>query len=191
MSSRNCFNIFRMIVAALAVLDLILNIYFLISSYIAKRDGSYNRYEYEWNAFYVIRIAIAVIILFGVIRSKAVLLVISCVLNGLVFAVVLYAVAVGKFQYTNCERELCRNSGGPCDICYLRNYADYHLTTKWACKFLHKAFFGRAKIFTHFVLFFIRFSFHLSRSDRGHHFYYYVTKKANEGSLSNENNRLK
>lgn len=175
MSSRNCFNIFRAIVAVLAVLDLILNIYFLVSAYIAKRDGTYNRYEYEWNAFFFSRIVIAAIILFGVVRSKIAWLVIACVLNGLVFGVVLYAVAAGKFHYTNCERELCRISGGRCDICYLRNYADYHLTTKWACEFRFLSFFGRAKIFTHFVLFLVRFSFHLGRSDRGHHLHYHVT----------------
>lgn len=141
MSSSKCFNIFRIAVCAVAILDLILNIFFLISSYIAKRDGTYNAYEYEWYAFYVIRLAIASMILYGVIRMRNALLVISCVLNGLVFAVVVYAVAVGKFKYRNCERELCISIDSNCETCYARNYADYHLTTKWACEFLLWLFF--------------------------------------------------
>lgn len=132
MSSRNCFNVLKVAVIVVSILDLIFNIYNLVSAGIAKRDGVYNRYEWEWNVFFVCRIAIAAVVLLGVTKAKPKLLVISCIFNGAILAVLLYAVAVGRYQYYRCERDLC-GDGGICDVCYLKkNYADYGLTRMWS-----------------------------------------------------------
>jgi amino acid transporter len=133
MSSKNCFNVFRALVLFAALADVLLNIFCLFSSYMSKRDGTYNRYFWQWNAFFVARLVTSAIVLYGVIKSSLRLLIVASVLNGLIFGVLLYAVSVAKFSYNHCERNLCRLTEN-CDVCYLRNYNDYHLTSKWASK---------------------------------------------------------
>jgi len=130
-SSRIYLNVLKVLVVVVSIFDLIINIYNVISTYIGKRDGVYYQYEWQWNSFYAIRIIVAVVVLYGVFKSNLRLLILCCVINGLAFAVIIYAVAWAKLKYNTCERELCAH-GGICDICYSRNYGDYHLTTKWA-----------------------------------------------------------
>lgn len=134
MPSKSCVNVFRALVLIAALADILLNIFFLFSTYMAKRDGTYNRYLWEWNAFYVARIATSALVLYSVIKSNLRLMIISSVLNGLILCVLIYAVSVAKFAYQNCERGLCRFTDN-CDVCYARNYNDYHLTSKWTSKF--------------------------------------------------------
>jgi hypothetical protein len=133
-SSKNCFNVFRGLVLLAALIDVLLNIFCLFSAYMEKRDGTYNRYLWEWNLFFVARIATSALVLFSVIKSNLRLMIIASVLNALIFGVLLYAVSVAKFAYNNCERNLCRFSDN-CETCYSRNYNDYHLTSKWSSKF--------------------------------------------------------
>jgi hypothetical protein len=139
MSSKNCFNVFRALVLFAALVDILLNIYNLFSAYMAKREGTYNRYLWEWNAFYVARIVTSALVLYGVIKSSLRLLIIASVLNGLIFGVLLYAVSMAKFAYNNCERGLCRFTDN-CDVCYSRNYNDYYWTSKWSSKFCPETF---------------------------------------------------
>lgn len=134
MSSKNVFNVFRVLVLAIALVDILLNIYSLFSAYMEKRDGTYNRYLWQWNAFYVARIATSALVLYGVIKSSLRLLIVAAVLNGLIFAALLYAVAVAKFAYNNCERNLCRFTDN-CETCYSKNYNDYDFTKTWSSKF--------------------------------------------------------
>lgn len=136
MSAKGGANIVKILVIATAILNLVLNFYFIISTYIGKREGEYYRYLWQWNVYYAASVTASVLVLYGVAKAKNFLLIISCILSGLILCVLLYAVAVAKFSYSNCERELCRISGGGCDICYNQNYGDYHLTTKWTCKMI-------------------------------------------------------
>ena len=132
MSSRNCFNISRVLVIVLAILDLVLCVYSLLSAFISRRQGTYNHYETEWNVFYASRIVTTIVVLFGVIREKALWMVLGGVLNGLILAVLIYFVSLAKFSYVKCERDLCRLSGGSsCLVCDTRNYNDYDFTSKW------------------------------------------------------------
>lgn len=134
MSSKSCFNVFRALVLFAALIDILWNIYNLFSSYMSQRDGVYNRYLWQWNSFYVARIVTSSLVIYGVIKTSLRIQIIASILNGIIFGALLYAVSVAKFSYNNCERNLCRFTEN-CDICYQRNYNDYHLTSKWTSKF--------------------------------------------------------
>lgn len=133
MSSKNCLNIFRGLVLLAAVIDVLVNIYFLFSTYMERRDGSYVRYLWQWNLFHVARIATSALVIYSVIKVNLRLLIVSAVLNGLIFGGLLYAVSIAKFAYNNCERNLCRFSDN-CLACEHQNYHDYDLTSKWSSK---------------------------------------------------------
>ena len=133
MSSKNCLNTFRGLVLLAAIIDVLVNIYFLFSTYMERRDGSYVRYLWQWNIFHVARIATSALVIYSVIKVNLRLLIVSAVLNGIIFGGLLYAVSVAKFAYNNCERNLCRFSDN-CFACENQNYSDYDFTSKWSSK---------------------------------------------------------
>jgi hypothetical protein len=127
-------NVFRAIVLVAAILDIIVNIFYLFSIYMARRDGDYIRYLWQWNLFHILRIATSALVLYSVIKNATRELIIAVVLNGLIFGCLLYAVSIAKFSYNNCERSSCRYTDN-CVICERQNYYDYHLSSKWSRKF--------------------------------------------------------
>jgi hypothetical protein len=114
--------------------DILVNIFFLFSIYMSRRDGSYIRYLWQWNVFHLSRIATSALVLYSVIKVSLRDLIIGAVLNGAVLGCLLYAVSIAKFAYNNCERNLCRFSDS-CVACEHQNYHDYDLTSKWSRKF--------------------------------------------------------
>lgn len=186
MSSRTCFNVLKIVVIVSAILDLLVNIYNIISAYIHRRDGVYNRYEWQWNGFFISRIVVASIILVSVVRSKPVWLIISTLLNIAIFVLLVCAVVVAKLAYYNCELELCRNYQASCSICYSRNYNDYHLTSVWSGELSCDNYWLPTKINCHDC-----FSFTCNQNCRSHRLHSDVTEEVAEAKLRDANHRMK
>jgi hypothetical protein len=138
----------------LAIVDILVNIFFLFSIYMSRRDGSYIRYLWQWNAFHLARIATSALVLYSVIKVSLRDLIIAAVLNGAIFGCLLYAVSIAKFAYNNCERSLCKFSDS-CSKCEHQNYHDYDLTSKWSRKF--SLFHGLEPLYIEFIAVFTAF----------------------------------